>query len=115
VKAFRSKFQVKEIVYDAWRATQLAHQLAADGATVIEMPQAGARWRRPDRLNAALAADAHHDGNPVLEWMAANTFARSIRRAVVEQGSPTRRCSGIVAICMPRVQRHRNSPPRNFS
>jgi phage terminase large subunit-like protein len=39
VKQLSSRFHVNEVAYDPWRATQLAHQLAKDGATVVEFRQ----------------------------------------------------------------------------
>lgn len=106
VLALKSQHQVKEIVYDAWRATQLAHQLAADGATCVEFPQHRHHMAAAfDELNAALAAGRfHHDGNPVLAWMAANVHARDIGKGMViptkDRSDSPQKIDGIVALCM---------------
>jgi phage terminase large subunit-like protein len=102
--ALKSVVQVKEVIYDAWRATQLAHQLTASGATCVEFPQGAQNMAAGfDELNAALAAGRfHHDGNPVLAWMAANTIAKSIIKGltVPSKDKPANKIDGIVAVCM---------------
>lgn len=106
VLALKSHMQVAEIVYDAWRATQLAQELAAGGATCVEFPQAGHHMAAGyDELCAALASGRlHHDGNPVLEWMASNTRARSITKGLVVPSKDANKShlkiDGIVALCM---------------
>jgi len=70
----KGRYQVSEIAYDPWRATHLAHQLAADGAEVVEVPQNRRYLSEPMKeLNAAIMSGrAHHDGNAVLAWMFSN-------------------------------------------
>lgn len=105
--ALKSVVQAKEIVYDPWRATYLAHQLSAAGATCVEFPSNGIQLMAAayDELNAALASGRlHHDGNPVLAWMASNTIARQATRGMVIPGKdktkPAQKIDGIVALCM---------------
>jgi len=103
-KECASRFQIREVVYDPWRATQLAHQLAKDGATVVEMPQTAKNMGAAfDELLSALKGGRfHHDGNPVLEWMAANTIAKTAMKGVTVPGKekPEQKIDGIVALCM---------------
>jgi phage terminase large subunit-like protein len=104
VKEYRSRFQVREVVYDPWRATQLAHQLAKDGAVVVEMAQTAKNMAQAfDELLTALKAGRfHHDGNPVLEWMASNVYAKSVAKgvAVPSKEKPDQKIDGIVALIM---------------
>lgn len=104
VKKARSLVQAKEIAFDPWRATQLAHQLAKDGATTVEMGQTAKNMAQAfDELLTALKAGRfHHDGNPVLEWMAGNTVAKSVAKGVVvpSKEKPEQKIDGIVAIVM---------------
>jgi phage terminase large subunit-like protein len=103
-KACRSRFQIREVVYDPWRATQLAHQLAKDGAAVVEMPQTAKNMGAAfDELLSALKGGRfHHDGNPVLEWMASNVIARTAMKGVTVPGKdkPEQKIDGVVAACM---------------
>ena len=100
----RSRFQVTEVVYDPWRATQLAHQLAKDGATVVEIGQTAKNMASAfDELLTALKAGRfHHDGDPVLAWMAGNVVAKSVAKGVTmpSKEKPDQKIDGIVAICM---------------
>lgn len=104
VKADAKRYQCREVVYDPWRATQLAHQLAKDGATVVEIGQTAKNMGNAfDELLAALKAGRfHHDGDPVLEWMASNVIARQAIKGVVVPGKdkPEQKIDGIVALVM---------------
>lgn len=104
VKECASRFQIREVVYDPWRATQLAHQLVKDGAVAVEMGQTprnmGAAF--DELLSALKGGRFHHDGNPVLEWMASNTIARTAMKGVTVPGKekPEQKIDGIVAVVM---------------
>lgn len=104
VGEYHSRFQVTEVVYDPWRATQLAHQLAKDGATVVEMGQTAKNMASAfDELLSALKAGRfHHDGDPVLAWMAGNVIAKSVTKGVTvpSKEKPDQKIDGIVAIVM---------------
>jgi phage terminase large subunit-like protein len=73
-----STFQIEEVLYDPWRATQLAHQLQAEGATIIEIRQTVQNLSLPMKevLSAVQAGRLHHDGNPVMTWMMSNVTAK---------------------------------------
>jgi phage terminase large subunit-like protein len=66
--------EVIEIGFDRWNATQLATDLAADGAAMVVIPQTMAGlapgWREIER--AILEHKLHHGGHPILRWMAGN-------------------------------------------
>lgn len=82
IKQLASRFQVLDVAYDPWRATQLAHQIAADGAKVIEYRQNIQNMCGPMReFEAAVKAmRMHHDGGPVLTWMVSNVVAKADRK-----------------------------------
>lgn len=102
----KSKAKVREVVFDPWRATHLAHQLTAAGASCVEFPQAAGHMAGAfDELNAALASGRfHHDGNPVFAWMASNTVAKTIAKGLTvpsrDPNRPEQKIDGIVALCM---------------
>lgn len=104
VFAYAAKFVVQEIVYDPWRATQLAHQLAKDGARVVEMGQTAKNMGEAyDELTAAIKSGRfHHDGDPVLEWMASNVVAKTVAKGLTLPSKEKReqKIDGIVAIIM---------------
>lgn len=104
VEADKSKFQIKEVIYDPWRATQLAHQLGKAGATVVEMGQTANNMAEAfdEFLTALKAGRFHHNGDPVLEWMASNVIARQVKKGMTMPGKdkPQNKIDGIVAIVM---------------
>lgn len=67
-------FDVREIAYDRWNATQLITDLQEDGAICIPISQTtaglAAGWRDLER--SILAAKLRHGAQPVLRWMAGN-------------------------------------------
>ncbi|QNR82479.1 terminase TerL endonuclease subunit [Piscirickettsia salmonis] len=68
------EFDVKEITYDPWNATQLANDLLEEGANMVEFRQ-GFKSMTPalkelERL--VISTKLHHNNNPVLNWMASN-------------------------------------------
>lgn len=67
-------FQVREISYDPWQATQLAQRLQQQGASVIEYRNTVANFSAPMKEVDALvrAGRLHHGGDPVLAWMVSN-------------------------------------------
>lgn len=106
VEELAKQFQVLEIPYDPWRATQLAHQLQKKGAVVVEVGQTAKNMGEAfDELGAALKGGRfHHDGNPVLEWMASNTKAVPVTKGLTVPGKDKnkqeQKIDGIVATVM---------------
>lgn len=72
-------YQVEEVGFDPYGATQLASELQDDyGITVVEIPQQVRHLSDPMKWVEAmvLAGRLHHDGNPVLTWGVSNVTAR---------------------------------------
>ena len=104
VRADASRFRVLEVVYDPWRATQLAHQLAKDGATVVEYRQTVQNMSAPMKevMAAVKSCRFHHDGNPVLAWMMSNVVAKEDAKENIypRKDKPEQKIDGPVAIIM---------------
>jgi phage terminase large subunit-like protein len=104
VRADSSRFRVLEVVYDPWRATQLAHQLAKDGATVVEYRQTVQNMSPPMKevMAAVKSSRFHHDGNPVLAWMMSNVVAKEDAKENIypRKDKPEQKIDGPVAIIM---------------
>jgi phage terminase large subunit-like protein len=97
-------YEIQEIPYDPWNATQLATQLGSDGATVVPLPQGYAHLSEPSKFleGLILSGRLRHGGHPVLRWMAANV---AIQKGPNESIRPvkdksTGRIDGIVALVM---------------
>lgn len=71
-------YSVSEIVYDPWRANQMAQGLINQGAVAVEFRNTVANMSPAMyELEAAITSGRfHHDGNAVLTWMASNVVAK---------------------------------------
>lgn len=100
----RKKFQVKELLYDPWRATQLAHQLGKDGAVIVELRQTVQNLSAPMKevLSSVKGGRMHHDGNPVTAWMIANVTAKTDAKDNIypRKEKPQMKIDGAVALIM---------------
>lgn len=104
VMAELGRYGVEEVVYDPWRAVQLAQGLASAGATVVE-------WRGTPgnntpairELEAAIAAGRfRHPNHPVLNWMASNIVFREGAQETLRpmKEKPENKIDGVVAAIM---------------
>lgn len=98
----REVFDLKELGFDPWNATQFAQQLDAEGIVTVEVRQGYRTMNRPTQRLAELVADEllAHGGNPVLRWMASNlTVDTDHTEAVKPNKHKSRnRIDGIVAL-----------------
>lgn len=71
-------FNIREIAYDRWNASQLVTELQGDGFTMVPMGQGFASMTGPTREFERLLLEhgVRHGGNPVLRWMATNVVVR---------------------------------------
>jgi phage terminase large subunit-like protein len=69
-----TRFEVEAVAYDPWQATQLALNLQANGANVLEYRQTVQNFSEPTKeLDARMRSRGiAHDGNPVLAWCLGN-------------------------------------------
>jgi phage terminase large subunit-like protein len=73
-----ARMQVREVVYDPWRAVHIAQILAREGATCVEYRNTVQSMSLPfkELLSAIKSGRLHHDGDPVLTWAASNVVAK---------------------------------------
>jgi phage terminase large subunit-like protein len=74
LRADRERFDIRELAYDPFQATQFSTQLAGEGFPAVEMGQTVKNFSDPMKELEALvlAGRFHHDGCPVLAWMVSN-------------------------------------------
>jgi phage terminase large subunit-like protein len=74
IKALSQRFDIREIAYDRWGATQLSTQLQGDGLTIVPFGQGYASMSPAAKEfeKLLLGRQIAHGGNPVLAWMASN-------------------------------------------
>jgi len=104
IKHLGDEYDIEEIAYDPWHATQLALDLEDHGFTMIEFRQILSKLSAPMKklLGDILSGAINHGNNPVLRWMASNTAARTNANEDIrpDKDKSTDRIDGIVALIM---------------
>lgn len=79
VNSLAQTYDIAEIAYDPWNATQLAVQLQGDGATMVPFRQGYVSMNEPCKSFERLVMKGliRHGGNPVLRWMLGNVAVRT--------------------------------------
>ena len=96
-------FEIIDIRFDPWNATQIAQDMQNDGINVVEFRQSVVNFNEPCREFESLvrARKLYHGNHPVLTWMADNVMVKTdpsgnIRPVKPEHGN-TQKVDGIVA------------------
>jgi phage terminase large subunit-like protein len=98
------RYDLREIAYDRWGATQMSQDLRERGFEVVEFGQGFASMspamKALERL--VLAGELAHGGNPVLTWMADNLVARQDPAGNIkpDKERSTEKIDGMVALIM---------------
>ncbi len=115
IEELGKKYQIKEIAYDRWNATQMVQNLADLGFTVLEFGQ-GYKDMSPaskEFYKLLMEGSICHGGNPVLKWMAQNVVMRQDPAGNIkpDKEKSVEKIDGIVAAIMAidRAIRNKNS------
>jgi|TARA_Y100000310_G_scaffold36360_1_gene34255 phage terminase large subunit-like protein len=105
IKQDRKDFNILEVVFDPWKATQITQRLEKDGANVVEYPNSPKHMTEPmNELEAAIKNKRIlHDNNPVTAWMISNVVAKMYIDDMMkpEKGnSKKNKIDGVVALIM---------------
>lgn len=104
VNELAAQYNIAEIAYDPWNATQLCLDLAGDGVEMIPMRQGYASLSAPTKelLNIVLARKIRHGGNPVLRFMADSCVVTTDPAGNIKpaKDKSTARIDGVVATIM---------------
>lgn len=75
---FLDRFDVKEVAFDPWQATQLAQEMEKDGAVMVEVRHTVANLSEPMKECEALILQKRlaHGNCPILTWQASNVVAK---------------------------------------
>lgn len=100
------KFNIKEIAFDRWGATQIIQEIIGLGLVVVPTGQGFVSLSAPTKelLRLVLSKKFHHGGNAVLRWMADNLEvktdpAENVKPVKPKHNSPLK-IDGIVAAVM---------------
>ncbi len=99
--ALVAEYGPDEVVFDPYRAAQLEQRLTKNGVTAVELGQTVKNLSLPMKEfeSAVKAGRVHHDGNPVLTWMASNVVAKLDAKDNIypRKEKPEQKIDGIVA------------------
>jgi phage terminase large subunit-like protein len=72
------RFDIQHIAYDPWQATQLATEMLAEGAPMMEYRNTVGTMSEPMKQlqSDAYAGKIVYNGDPVLDWMMSNVTAK---------------------------------------
>lgn len=102
--AMIAQYGPEEVVFDPYRAAQLEQRLTKQGITAVELGQTVKNMSLPmkELESAVKAGRVHHDGNPVLTWMASNVVAKLDAKDNIypRKEKPEQKIDGIVASIM---------------
>ncbi len=106
------KYDIQEIAFDRWGATQVYQRLEDKRMTMVQFGQGYVSMSAPTKEleKLVLSRRLAHGGNPVLAWMASNVIIASDPAGNVkpDKGKSTEKIDGIVAAIMAldRATRH---------
>lgn len=102
ILADSSRFEIRDIGYDPWQATQLAQQLQAEGASVTEYRNNVQNFSYPMKEIDALVRSGrfHHDNDPVLTWMISNVVCHTDNKDNIypRKERPENKIDGVIAL-----------------
>lgn len=98
------RYDIRQIAYDRWGATQLSQDLQDAGFQMVPFGQGFASMASPTKelLTLVLSRRMHHGGNPVLRWMCDNLMVRSDPAGNVkpDKARSSEKIDGMVALIM---------------
>lgn len=98
------QFNIQEIAFDRWNASQLTQQLEGDGHELVGFGQGFASMTAPTKHLEALilTEELQHGMNPVLTWMAANVVTEQDAAGNLKPSKKksSEKIDGIVALIM---------------
>ena len=104
VNALSKRFQLKELAFDPWGATDLATRLMGDGIVMVECRQGYKSLSEPSKDLEAKIADkkVRHAWNPVLRWCVGNAVVTTDSAGNIkpDKEKASDRIDGVVATVM---------------
>lgn len=98
------RFNIREVVYDRWGATQISQDIENFGIMVVPFGQGFASMSPPTKelMKLVLEQKIAHTGHPVLRWMMDNIFIRTdpAGNIKMDKSKCTEKIDGAVALVM---------------
>ena len=104
IEELGERFNIREIAYDRWGATQISQDLESTGFTVVPMGQGFASMSPPTKelMNLTLQRKVAHGGHPVLRWNMDNICIRTDPAGNIkaDKSKSTEKIDGAIAMIM---------------
>ena len=104
IEGLGEQYNIKEIAFDRWNATQMVQNLEDMGFTVVPFGQGYKDMSPPSKELYKLLMEGriNHGGNPVLKWMAQNVVMHQDPAGNIkpDKDKSTEKIDGIVATIM---------------
>lgn len=104
LKAWGSDYQVEEVAYDPFQATQFSTRMKSEGFNMIEVRPTVLNFSEPMKEIEALVLSGrlHHNGDPVLEWNISNVVGHYDKKDNIypTKERPENKIDAAVALCM---------------
>jgi len=121
LNAWALEFDLREIAYDPWNATDLVIRLSEqDGLTCVPIRQGFRSLSAPTKAleTAILSKTLRHDGHPILRWCIGNVVVEldAAGNYKLSKAVSTERIDGASALvnAVDRMGRHTGVPPQQF-
>jgi len=122
LKDWAAEFQVREIAFDPWNATDLVTRLTeSDGFVCVPIRQGFNSLSAPTKAleKLILSRQLRHDGHPVLRWCVSNVVVETDAAGNLKpsKAKSTERIDGVVALVMAidRAEHNAASKPPAYS
>ena len=107
-------YEIKEIGFDPWNATQMSYWLQEDGAKVWELRQGFQTLSEPTKEfeRAVVSHTLRHDNNPVMRWQLGNVITKADDNGNIkpDKKKSRGRIDGVAALVMAMACSMREPP-----
>ncbi len=104
LKELKSEFQIKEVPYDPFQATQFSIRMLAEGFPMVELGATVRNFSEPMKELEALILKKNicFDKDPVLMWMFGNVVAKLDKKDNIfpDKERPENKIDGVIALIM---------------
>jgi len=104
MRSYSSRFEVLEVPYDPFQATQLSVEMIQEGFPMVEMRPTILNFSEPmkELEGLVLSGKLHHNGCPILTWMVSNVVCHMDVKDNIypRKERPENKIDGVVALIM---------------
>lgn len=104
IKDFASRFEIQEIAFDPFQATEFSTSMQAEGFKMVEVRPTVLNFSEPMKELEALVLSGkfQHDGDPVLSWMISNVVCHIDNKDNIypRKERPENKIDGVISLLM---------------